>query len=75
MYDGHMTSLTRLTVNLTPKSAASLDESATMEELSRTDIVNRALQLYTFFARQQREGATIYMKRPNEEELERIRIL
>lgn len=70
-----MPDLTRLTVNLTAKSVGCLEESATMEDLSRTDIVNRALQLYTFFAREQREGSVIYLRRPDDPDLERVRLL
>jgi hypothetical protein len=38
--------LTKVTVNLTAVSVAALNRSAQYEELSRTDVINRALQLY-----------------------------
>lgn len=75
MYDSHMPELTRLTVNLTAKSVGCLEESATAEDLSRTDIVNRALQTYAFFMKEQREGSVIYLRRPDDPDLERVRLL
>ncbi|GAA1034749.1 hypothetical protein GCM10009557_40350 [Virgisporangium ochraceum] len=36
----------RLTVNLTPRAAEALDRLASTTETSKTDVVNRALQIY-----------------------------
>jgi hypothetical protein len=47
---------TKLTVNLTPKSATALGTAALISEDTRTDVVNRALQLYTFLLAEQAEG-------------------
>lgn len=40
-----------LTVNITEKTEAALEECATWGLDSETDIVNRAVQLYTFLSR------------------------
>lgn len=40
------TELTKMTVNLIPKSVEALDLAATLTGDTRTDIVNRAIQLY-----------------------------
>ena len=41
-----MIELTRVTVNLTPRAMAALGLVHQYEEISRTDIINRALQVY-----------------------------
>ena len=46
----------RLIVNLTPKSYAALQEIAQLTEMRRTDIVNRALQLYCWWERASYHG-------------------
>jgi len=51
-----MTEQTRLTVNLTPKSRAALGAAVLISEDTRTDVVNRALQFYTFLLAEQAEG-------------------
>jgi hypothetical protein len=38
--------VTKVTVNLNDESWAALNRAAQYEELSRTDVINRALQLY-----------------------------
>lgn len=38
--------LTKLTVNLVPDAVEALAKAAELEQLSKTDVVNRALQLY-----------------------------
>lgn len=47
---------TKLTVNLTARSVAAMEGIAEMEDSTRTDAVNRALQGYAFLLRIQREG-------------------
>jgi len=42
------TDLQRVTVNLIPKAADSLDRLAERTTMSKTDVINRALQLYDF---------------------------
>lgn len=49
MYGVHMTeAYRRLTVNLTRKSSEALTAAHETEGLSKTDVINRALQLYHF---------------------------
>lgn len=50
-----MADLTKLTVNLTPASVAALNATAELTGLSRTDCVNRALQLYAAVERASRQ--------------------
>lgn len=54
--------LTRLTVNLIPKADAAMQAAAKREGLSRTDIVNRALQLYEFAGQIGDEGGELLVR-------------
>jgi hypothetical protein len=74
MYDGRMASeLTRMTVNLIPKAVEALNHAAALARDNRTDTLNRALQVYDFFLEAQANGAKIYIRQPDSDELERIR--
>jgi len=65
--------LTRLTVNLIPKAAEALNHAAALSRDSRTDTLNRALQVYDFLLEAQANGAKVYLRQPDSDELERIR--
>ncbi len=65
-----------MTVNLTPKSADALSRSAQREEISRTDVVNRALQMYDYLrARMVDQGTQVLLRSADGAELERLTIL
>ena len=49
----------RLTVNLTQKASAALLATAEREELNRTDVVNRALQLYEYVSKLRDNGGEL----------------
>lgn len=67
--------LVRVTVNLTPKSADSLDAISASTGLSKTDVINRALQVYQVVEELlDRGGGSILVKHPSGE-LERIYIV
>lgn len=68
-------SLVRLTLNLIPKSAEALEHAAAVDRNSKTDTVNRAIQLYDFFLSQQAKGGRIYLRQDGSDEMERIRLL
>jgi len=74
MYNAHMSELTRITVNLTEKSTRALDWLSDDTSLNRTDIVNRALQLYRYVQEATNTGAELHIKRPDGR-LELIKIL
>lgn len=69
-----MTELTRLTVNLTPKSDAALTNLAERTDLNRTDLVNRALQLYDYVDKATEAGHQLMLRRPDGQ-LDRIKLL
>ncbi len=60
------TGLTRLTVNLTPRADAALRLAAEISGDSKTDTVNRALQVYAFFLHEKQEGRDILVKNGTE---------
>lgn len=67
--------LVRLTVNLIPKAAEAIDHAVALSRDSKTDTVNRALQLYDFFLTEQAQGSKVYVRRQDSGELELIRML
>lgn len=52
-------SLTRLTVNLIPTANEALDRAAARERLSKTDIINRAIQMYDYLREHEAGGQDI----------------
>ena len=61
--------LTKLTVNLIPAAVLALDQATQIEEDSRTDTVNRALQIYAFLVQKTHiEGRTIILRGEYDEE-------
>jgi hypothetical protein len=54
----------RLTVNLTARSSRALQSASSLTGDTRTDTVNRALQVYAFIQQAAAEGATFLVSRP-----------
>lgn len=69
-----MAELTRLTVNLTPKSDTALTNLAERTDLNRTDLVNRALQLYDYVDKATDAGHQLLLLKPDGETV-RIKLL
>jgi len=67
--------LDRITVNLIPKASRALASAMGRNGDSKTDTVNRALQLYEFVTRLEAEGGTLYVRGQDGTELERIQLL
>lgn len=65
----------RVTVNLTEKSSEALAEAVRITRDSKTDSINKALQLYALLQRIQADGGAIYLREKPEAELERLRVL
>jgi hypothetical protein len=57
--------LTRLTVNLIRPAVDSLDDLARVTGLGKTDIVNRALQIYAFVEKTKAEGGILCVREPD----------
>jgi hypothetical protein len=54
--------LQRITVNLTPHSKRALEAAASQTRNTKTDIINRALQVYSFLTQVDENGGSIYVK-------------
>jgi hypothetical protein len=58
-------SLTKLTVNITSKTVAALDQAVEVNDESKTDAANRAIQAYAFLTRMVSEGWELTLKDPD----------
>lgn len=74
MYDADMAELTRITVNLIPKADDALTWLAEHTGMNRTDVINRALQLYQFTEERAAEGDKLTLLKPDGQ-LDTVRIL
>jgi len=69
------TELERVTVNLTRRSARALALAAELSGESRTDAINRAIQLYAFLEQIDIKGGTIYVKESESSEAREVKFL
>ncbi|PNE42986.1 hypothetical protein AOB60_05705 [Streptomyces noursei] len=61
-----------MTVNLAPKAAAALDQAVKLTGDTKTDTINRALQIYAYLERVAQDGGTLYTRLADSDELERL---
>ncbi len=66
--------LERITVNLTARSARALEAATDLTGDSKTDTVNRALQIYAFMEHVTASGGSIYVRETADSELERLKL-
>ena len=64
--------LRRITVNLTPRSCAALDQAAKLTGDSQTDTLNRAVQVYAYVMNVTQNGGDLYVRDQGHDELERL---
>jgi hypothetical protein len=57
--------LTKVTVNLVPRSVAALDEAAGLTGHTRTETINRAVQLWAWCQRMLADGAELHLVEPD----------
>ena len=55
----------KVTVNLIPKAWDAAEDAAERLRLTRTDVINRALQAYAFLEEQIAGGATVLVRQPD----------
>ena len=65
----------RITVALIPKAGGDLQRLQDRTNLSKTDIVNRAISLYEFFESQLNAGQDLLVRDPKTGETQLIRLL
>ncbi|PKW18603.1 hypothetical protein [Saccharopolyspora spinosa] len=66
-------SLAKVTVNLTPRALQALGEVAEITGDSKTDTINRALQLYAFVEKTIAKGGSVHLRESADSELQQIR--
>jgi len=65
----------RITVGLIPRTAEELDELRSKSGMSKTDLVNRAISLYSFFEEQVRSGRQVVIRDPQTGEHELVHLI
>lgn len=69
-------SLQRVTVNLTPRAWQALGDAVKVtRDISRTDTINRAIQVYAYIVNITENGGTLYVRDGGTDELERLHIM
>jgi len=68
-------SFERVTVNLTEKTSQALAEAVRLSGDSKTDSINKAIQMYRLLLSVQDQGGGIYLRESAEAEQERLRVL
>jgi hypothetical protein len=66
--------LERITVNLTGRASRALDLATELTGDTKTDTVNRALQIYAYMEQITASGGSIYVKEAAGSELERLKV-
>jgi hypothetical protein len=66
--------LERVTVNLTGRSSRALEAATDLSGDTKTDIINRALQIYAFLENVRAQGGSIHVRESAGGELSRIEI-
>jgi hypothetical protein len=66
--------LERVTVNLTARAARALELATGLTGDTKTDTINRALQIYAFFEQVTARGGSIYVREGADSELERLKV-
>jgi hypothetical protein len=64
----------KVTVNLTGRSAKALEEAVAATGNSKTEVINKALQIFGYILTQLDAGAVLYIRDPGSKEAERLRI-
>jgi hypothetical protein len=66
--------LERLTVNLTSRASRALDQTTELTGDTKTDAVNRALQVYAYVEKVLAQGGALYVREAEGTEMERLKV-
>jgi hypothetical protein len=66
--------LERLTVNLTARASRALQEVTELTGDSKTDSINRALQVYAYLEKVSANGGAIYVRESKDSELQLLKM-
>jgi hypothetical protein len=67
--------LERITVNLTSRSSSALELAVELSGDTKTDTINRAIQIYAYLERVIRNGGAVHVQEQGGAELERLKIV
>lgn len=67
--------LERVTVNLIPRASRALQRLVDLTGDSKTDIINRALQVYLYMEETTTDGGDIYVREPKDSEPRLVKML
>ena len=67
--------LERITVNLTSRSSSALDLAVELTGDTKTDTINRAIQIYAYLEKVIRDGGSVHIRAEEGADLERLRIV
>ena len=65
--------LERVTVNLTPRSVKGLEEVVAITQDTKTDVINRSLQVYAYLEKILQNGGAVYLREAESTDLERLK--
>lgn len=66
--------LERLNVNLIPRAARALEQAMTLTGHTKTDVINRALLLYTYIEQVMHDGGAVFVQNAGSSEPQQIKI-
>lgn len=72
---GGGSTLERVTVNLSPRSVRAMEQLVASTGDTKTDVINKALQVYSFIQEVMDEGGRLYTREAGSDELERLRFM
>jgi hypothetical protein len=72
-YGSEIYPLTMLKANITPRSSVALNEAAQVNGESRTNVINRAIQIYALLTRMMRAGWEVVLRNPENGYERRVR--
>jgi len=66
--------LERVTVNLTARSSRALELATELTGDTKTDTINRAVQIYAFLEQITAHGGSVHVRESADSELERLKV-
>jgi hypothetical protein len=67
--------LVRITVNLTARASRALDLASELTGDTKTDTLNRALQVYAYLEQVTARGGSVYVREAADSDLERLNVV
>jgi hypothetical protein len=67
--------LRKITVNLTPRACAALDQAVKLTGDNQTDTLNRAIQVYAYIMNITQNDGDVYVRDAGHDELERLLVV